>query len=351
MLSEQTKPEENKKKSKSKISKAADAIDRAGGVVVDTAEEPLIAAASMAEMDNEAKIAIAAAKKLSIRSPIETGIPATKTALEELKEYIETPEGQRKWAGFLTLMSSIPLGLKAGKLDAIKAIGSGGVDVARMLTTTAAGAGGEAALASGVAVATTATALAAAEAIIVGTALWKTGEAVTSAAQAIQQQVASMGRGLQKVNNHIANKLFIIGVEKAKKAGFSRKFIQKAYGQIKSLAGEESGDKLYELFIVLSFVSGAEVASVIENLREKPKSKQDFQLVAKMDGMFPTIVLHTAGSSDFANIRPRALLGLQYKFIALVKKSKEFAKEAEEKMVTLVKDFTKEFKEKELPEE
>ena len=41
---------------------------------------------------------------------------------------------------------------------------------------------------------------------------------------------------------------------------------------------------------------------------------------------------------------------MQYKFIALVKKSKEFAKETEEKAVSLIEDFTKDFKEKELPE-
>jgi hypothetical protein len=354
MLSEQTSGEEDKKNSKreytrsvaSKVEKAADFADRAGGVVVDTAEEPLVWAAGKAEMDKEAQIIIDAARKLSIGSPIETAIPATKTAFEELKDYIETPEGQRKWVAFAALMGSIPAGAKAGKIDAMKALFVGGKDILKILTASSAS---EAALASGLAVTTTATALAAAEAVIAGAALWKTGEAAAAVFQAIGEYFASAGRGAQKVNNYIANKLFIAGVKKAKKEGFSSKFIQKAHSQMKSLRGEASNTDLPELLIVLSFVSGAEVVSAIESLREKPKSKKDFQLVTKMDGMMPTIVLHTAGSSDFANIRVNSLLGLQYKFISLIKKSKQFAKETEEKTVALVKDFTKEFKEKELP--
>ena len=355
MLSEQNAAEEDKKTSKkeytrsvaNKVAKAADFADRAGGMAIGAVEGPAVKLAGLAEMDNEAQIVLDAAKKISVWTPKETGKSATKTALEELKDYIKTPEGQRKWAAFGALMSSIPMGVKAGKIDALSGLFKGGWDIYKLLT--ASGAGGEAALASGVTVATTATAIAAFEAVVVGAALWESGEAVAAAVQAIQAQMESSNRGLKKVNKHIANKLFIIGVKKAKKAGFSSKLIQKAWGQIKSLTGEGSSSDLPELWIVLSFVSGAEVASTIESLREKPKSKSDVQVVAKMDGKVPTIVLHTAGSSDFANLRPQTLLGLQRNFIELVKKSKQFAKETEEKAVGLVKDFTKDLMKKDLP--
>ena len=355
MLSEQNAAEEDKKTSKkeytrsvaNKVAKAADFADRAGGMAIGAVEGPAVKLAGLAEMDNEAQIVLDAAKKISVWTPKETGKAATKTALEELKDYIKTPEGQRKWAAFGALMSSIPMGVKAGKIDALSGLLKGGWDIYKLIT--ASGAGGEA-LASGVAVATTATAIAAFEAVLMGALLWESGEAVAAAVQAIQAQMESSNRGLKKVNKHIANKLFIIGVKKAKKAGFSSKLIQKAWGQIKSLTGEGSSSDLPELWIVLSFVSGAEVASTIESLREKPKSKSDVQVVAKMDGKVPTIVLHTAGSSDFANLRPQTLLGLQLKFIELVKKSKQFAKETEEKAVVLVKDFTEDLMKKDLPE-
>ena len=104
-----------------------------------------------------------------------------------------------------------------------------------------------------------------------------------------------------------------------------------------------------ELFIILSFLNGADVVKVIKELRNPPDAQKDFQLVAKMDGYLPTLVLHTTGDSDFEKIRLETSLGVQLKFINLIKQSKEFAKEAEKESALLINKFTKDFKEKDLP--
>lgn len=314
-----------------------------GRKVADTAERGAVALAGVGHFDNEAQIVIDAAKKISIMSPIETGMPATKTALEELQAYSMTPEGKRKWSGFTALMAS-----SGGKWKATKTLYTGAKTIVQVLGAAGAGVGGEAAIATAASAAGTVAAVAAVEAVLIGYAAWYTGEAIMAAAQVVAQEIASGQRGEQKVNKFVIDKLFTIGVKRAKKQGFSKEFFQKAYRQINGLAKGTSLNSP-ELFIILSFLSGADVVKVIKELRKPPSAQKDFQLVAKMDGYLPTLVLHTTGESDFGKIRPKAYLGAQLKFINLIKQSKEFAKEAEKESTLLIKKFTKDFKEKDLP--
>lgn len=219
--------------------------------------------------------------------------------LQDFYEYLKKDdEAQRKWGALSAAMAS-----PGGKVQAAREIGKG----LRIIYQIASAAGTTMADV-GAAEAIVATAgAAAAEAVLISAAVTAVATAAIAGAQAVSASVAAQGRASKAVTKKALMKIFTKAAKRARSAKISKNFVQKAHSEMLSLL-EGSVKEPLTLFYVLAFAKPGDAVAAIEEVKNE---------------------LSSAGLGS--HLQDRILLGAQYRMIGLIKKSRKFANEINEK--------------------